>query len=164
MISQEELKELFLPIMKEEGATYHKYRMIRARQAVEGEHVTSVTSDGKETENIAESGDYLVENQTSARERYLVSSQKFGQRYEKQGDEENGWSIYKPTGKVYAIELSDELLSKLDLQDEFQIEAPWGAAEVVRKHDFMVSPLDFTEVYRIARNEFYETYKEGEKY
>jgi len=163
MISQKELKELFLPILKKEGETYHKYRVIRARKAEKGEHVTTVTSDGKETENVAESGDYLVENQTSAHERYLVSSEKFADRYKKQRDVDNGWAIYKPMGKVCAVELSDELLTRLELQDEFEIEAPWGAAEVVRKDDFVVSTPDFSEVYRIARREFLETYENRSK-
>ncbi len=159
MISQKALKELFLPILKDEGATYQKFRVVRARKAEKGEHITTVTSDGKETENVAESGDYLVENQTSARERYLVSSDKFRERYQKEDDEDDGWALYKPVGKVYAMELSKTLLSRLDLQDEFEIEAPWGAAEVVKRDDFMVCPPDFTEIYRIARQEFMETYE-----
>ena len=31
----------------------------------------------------------------------------------------------------------------------------------VKKGDLLVSPLDYSEVYRIANKEFYETYKAG---
>ena len=37
--------------------------------------------------------------------------------------------------------------------------ANWGEKMVVRKNDYLVSPLDNSEVYRIARKEFFETYK-----
>lgn len=146
-------------MLKEKGLLYTKFQEIRARKAVEGEKVITRTTDGKETENIAESGDFLVENQTSARERYLISSNKFRDRYEKQFDAEDGWAVYKPLGKVRAIELTREILNKLGLQEEFEIEAPWGSAEVVKENDFLVTPPDFTEVYRIARVEFLETYQ-----
>jgi len=32
---------------------------------------------------------------------------------------------------------------------------------VVKKGDFLVSPLDYSEVYRIAKKEFFETYNEN---
>ena len=30
---------------------------------------------------------------------------------------------------------------------------------IVKKDDFLVSPLDYSEIYRIANKEFFETYK-----
>ena len=34
---------------------------------------------------------------------------------------------------------------------------------IVKKGDFLVSPLDYSEVYRIANKEFFETYKQKER-
>lgn len=31
---------------------------------------------------------------------------------------------------------------------------------IVKENDFLVSPLDYSEIYRIANHEFFETYQE----
>ena len=38
--------------------------------------------------------------------------------------------------------------------------APWGEKMIVKVGDYLVSPLNYSEVYRIAEKEFFETYRE----
>jgi NAD(P)-dependent dehydrogenase (short-subunit alcohol dehydrogenase family) len=40
-----------------------------------------------------------------------------------------------------------------------QFMAPWDQPEKVELNDFLVTPPDHSEIYRIARKEFFETYK-----
>ena len=60
----------FLPILEKSGKRYKKKSMIRAKKAKPGQLVITKTSDGEETRNTAEVGDWLVENQTSVNELY----------------------------------------------------------------------------------------------
>ncbi len=41
----------------------------------------------------------------------------------------------------------------------FRFRAAWGGLMEVRPRDYLASPLDGSEVYRIARREFRETYR-----
>ena len=79
--------------------------------------------------------------------------------HEELGD---GFSEYVAKGKIVAVEMSSALLERLGLKQEFQFMAPWDEEMVVKENDFLVSPQDFSEVYRIARKEFFETYEPDE--
>ena len=52
-------------------------------------------------------------NKTKAKERYVIKPKKFENRYEWERDLKNGYSRYKPTGKVIAVEVTSELLKNL---------------------------------------------------
>ena len=65
--SQEELLERMKPLLRD-GGTYEKFKEIDAREAKEGEVIETITSDGLETKNTAEQGDYIVRNTTGAQE------------------------------------------------------------------------------------------------
>ena len=159
-LNQEELKKLLLPVLKTEGQLYKKYKQVYAKQANGGEVIKTITSDGLETTNTASKGDYIIKNLTDAGEQYTMSADKFNERYQLLEDKGNdGYQLYQPVGKIYAVELSVALLQKLGLAKEFYFTAPWGSAMVAKKHDFLVCPLDYSEVYRIARKEFFETYQ-----
>ena len=162
MLTQEEIKELLLPILREKGILYAKFLPIRARTATSGETIQTITSDGLETENTAEEGDYIIQNQTQAKELYLVNSKKFDAKYEFLESLEDGWSRFKPTGKAWGIEVSPELVAQLNWTMPFKFMASWGSTMIVKEGDFLVCPPDYRSVYRIARQEFFETYKEDQ--
>lgn len=158
VLSQKKMMEIFLPLLEEEGAVYRKKTNVFARQAEGGERVETVTGDGKETVNTAAEGDYLVKNQTGAEEIYIVSPEKFRERYAFLREVGGGFDEYRATGKILALELAEETLRRLGLPDPFYFEAPWGEEMIARLDDFLAAPTDKSEVYRIARHEFFETY------
>jgi len=148
------------PALESDGEVYHKKRNVLAKKAKGGERIATITGDGPETTNVAEPGDYIVENQTEARERYVVPGAVFSKKYELTGElKPDDFSEYRSIGKIVALELTPELLEKLGLPLEFHFTAHWGENMVARAGDFMGGPADFSEVYRLARKEFFETYK-----
>lgn len=159
VFSQEEILQKFRPALELEGRVYQKRLHILAKKAQGGEVVETVTSDGFETKNEARAGDYIVENQTEAREQYIVPGAKFLEKYEPLEPPQEGiFTEYRPMGKIVAVELTDERLGELGLPQEFQFMAAWGENVVAKAGDFMGGPNDFSEVYRLARKEFFETY------
>ncbi len=160
MIGQKELLQRVLPLMEAHGKVYRKHKHVFAKKAIGGEAVQTVTADGLETSNTASKGDFIVKNQTGAAETYILPEDKFKARYAFLKESEDGFSEYIPTGVVHAIEMTPTLLKAQGWPNEFHFEAPWGEQMVVKKNDFLACPPELNEVYRIARKEFYETYRE----
>lgn len=145
--------------MESEGAIYQKKINILAKEAQGGERVETITGDGLETVNKAEPGDFIVQNQTEAGEQYVVSRNEFFKKYKRISSvARKGFSEYRSLGKIVAFELTDEKLKMLGLPREFKFKTDWGEDMVVKAGDFMGGPTDFSEVYRLARKEFFETY------
>jgi hypothetical protein len=157
--NQENFLKSMVPHFKASGRLYRKYKKIYARQTLKNEKIETVTSDGLETSNTAKEGDFVVKNQTDAQEMYIIGSEKFNEKYQFLGESEDGFSEYEPRGKVLGIELTTDLLNELGLDAEFEFMAPWGEKMVAKKGDYIVTPPDYSEVYRIARKEFFETYE-----
>jgi hypothetical protein len=156
-LSQLRLLEQLLPLLQSDGRTYRKHRCVMARRALVGEIVESITAAGRETVNVGHEGAYVVRNQTEAGELYIVSGGAFHERYElEQAVDE--WSRYRPIGQVIALEVSEHLLARLSVTHPFYIEAAWKELQIATLGDFLVCPLDGREIYRIARQEFDETY------
>ncbi len=145
----------------ETAPIYEKYQQVNARPALIGEKVVSITSDGRETVNYAEAGDWVVQNNTTAQEQYIVSSYKFEQRYATTGITNQTWEVFKAKGKCKAIVATTQLLQQLKVASEFYFTAPWGEPMVCKQGDLLVCPNinQLTEVYRIAKQEFEETYR-----
>ncbi|MBC2857138.1 hypothetical protein H3N56_11905 [Cetobacterium sp. 2A] len=150
IVSQKELIKMYEKELKK-SSVYEKFNPIYAREAVIGEQIKTITKDGLETINTAYEGDYIVKNQTLAKEEYIVPKEKFEKRYTFIKNLDKNWNIYKPTGEIKAI--------KVETKETFYIMAPWNEKMIVKSGDFLVSPLDYSEVYRIANHEFFETYK-----
>lgn len=159
MLSQLEIKATIVPLLKENGQTYKKHQNILAKAARKGQQISTITNDGLETVNQAEAGDYIVKNLTEAGERYLVSEENFEKRYRWIGEARSGYSLYESMGTIRAIQLDADLLQDLEQPECFHFEAAWGEAMVAKTGDFLVSPEDYSEVYRIAEKEFFETYR-----
>jgi hypothetical protein len=144
-LSQQEMLDAYGPWVAG-GSIYQKQGVIEARPAVEGEVIVTVTGDGKETQNTANAGDYVVTNQTTAREQYIVPGETFAKKYEAI-DNRPGW--YYPKGRITVQEWP---------YDEQTFIAAWGQEMVIKKGDYLVRPVGGNEVYRIARAEFHQTY------
>ncbi|MFT7603394.1 MAG: hypothetical protein ACI8VT_000961 [Saprospiraceae bacterium] len=156
--TQQEIMETLIPVLKSEGLLYKKSKAVFARKAKPGERINSITSDGFETTNTAKEGGFVVKNQTTAQELYIVGGDKFKERYEFLEETEDGFAIYKAKGKVIAIQITKNFLKEMKFEKKFLFIAPWDEEVVVKKDDFLVCPPDYSEIYRIARKEFFETY------
>ncbi len=158
VLTQQAILDLLFPVLKSEGKEYRKTKRVFARRAQKGEQIDTITDDGLETSNTAEAGDYILTNQTDASESYILRPANFENRYEIYRHGPFGLHEYQPKGRIIAIEMTEERLAKLQLSSTFHFIAPWGSEMIVKKNDFLVSPPDYRELYRIARKEFFETY------
>ncbi|MDG1276122.1 MAG: hypothetical protein P8O16_02500 [Algoriphagus sp.] len=160
MITQQNMLDYFLPIFEAKGAKYRKKSLIRAKKAVPGLLVVTKTSDGEETRNTAEEGDWLVENQTSSEEKYLIKPEIFESKYEMVHSLGEGWASYKPKGIMRGYEFTADDLKHFGGSDRLEFQAPWKDTMLVRTGDFLIIPPENKEIYRVARKEFMETYQE----
>jgi len=160
MITQQNMLDYFLPIFGIKGKNYRKKSLIKAKKAAPGLLVITKTSDGEETRNTAEEGDWLVENQTSSEEKYLVKSDIFESKYEMVHSLGDGWACYKPKGIMSGYELQANDLKHFEVNDRLEFQAPWKDTMFVRVGDFLIIPPGKKEIYRVARKEFLETYQE----
>lgn len=150
----------FLPLIENNGKRYKKKSMVRAKKAAPGLLVVTKTSDGEETKNIAEAGDWLVENQTSTNELYLIKAETFKKKYTLVQALEHGWGCYQPKGEILGIMVDEVHLNSFNASKVMEFQAPWRDTMVVKPGDMLVVPLDKDEIYRIAKKEFGETYVE----
>lgn len=162
ILNQQEMCALFIPLLQSRGSEYKKFRPIRAKAALDGERIETRTSDGLETINTAEAGDMIVQNTTRAGEAYVMSADKFAERYvpalEESTDNE-GFALYHPVGRILALCIDEALLQELQLPQEFHFTASWGSSMAAKAGDYLACPPDGSSVYRIAREEFFETYQ-----
>ncbi|MBN3519011.1 hypothetical protein JYB62_03270 [Algoriphagus lutimaris] len=161
MITQRDMLNFFLPIIESDGRTFKKKTLIKAKKAVPGTLIITRTNDGDETQNTAQQGDWLVENQTSSSEQYLIKPKVFEKKYDFIQSLENGWGCYQPKGTILAIKITQDHLSKFGDPDILKFEAPWKELTVLRVGDYLVTPPEKDEIYRIAQKEFGETYEEN---
>ena len=162
-LTQKEAKDLFLPRIAIDGSLFEKFQKVWVRPAIVGEKVITITSDGKETENTAKEGDYVIMAKTEAEEQYIISGDKLAKRYKKGTVSLRAggpkWEEYVPIGTVRAIEFHPSSLGFTVTPDNpLVFIAPWNEETVLKKGD-MVCTTDGSEVYRIARKEFEQTYR-----
>ena len=158
-LSQEQLLERVKPLMPKYGRLFRKKTNVLAKTATGDERIETITGDGKETANTAKAGEFLVRNQTKAGELYVVKPEHFHKKYKYLGEREDGYAEYKAVGEVNAMALKAETLRALDIEAPFHFVASWGEEMVAKPDDFLVIPTGGQEVYRIARQEFWETYE-----
>lgn len=158
MLNQADLIDQMATILEQEGRVFQKKKRVLARRAKATETIQTQTSDGLETKNTAYKGDYIVQNQTEAKEEYVLNAPSFRTKYRYIKRAYGVWSYYKSIGQILSIELSETVLKKLNLPNEFHFIAKWGEAMVAKEGDFLALPLDKSEIYRIARKEFFQTY------
>ena len=160
MITQQEMLEHFIPRMEKEGKRFKKKSLIKAKKAEPGLEVITKTSDGVETKNTAQKGDWLVENQTSAEEQYLIKPETFEKKYDLMHALGDGWGCYRPKGEIYAMKVNSSDLESFGAKSTLEFQAPWKESIHIKPGDYLVISLDKTEIYRIALKEFLQTYEE----
>lgn len=127
--------------------TYAKFARVQAEQATEETPIVTVLANGKqETTNVAKCGDWIVTNPGG--EKYVVGADKFSKKYEPASELGKGW--YKPTGGVQKF---------LETAEDLSFVCSWGEEQSINAGGFInVTCLD--DIYGIARQEFFDTYKE----
>lgn len=153
-MTQQQAYDEFYPLIRDIGKEFHKCSLVYSRLAEENEFVETYTADGLETTNYAKFGDFVLQNlQTHCQEEYIVSRDQFFNRYRFFYWSGDG-CVCIPVGKILAAKYTGERIEFL---------AAWNRYMVLKPGDFIVSPLpNLNEVYRIAEQEFYETYSLSE--
>ena len=105
--------------------------------------VVTITSDGKETQNVAEPNDIIMSG--PSKENYVVKAAKFPKLY--QGK----------IGGVVIPEQGPRLVALYTGQQPVQFTAPWGEAMVLKPGDYLVKDGD-AGYYRVAKAEYEQTY------
>lgn len=105
--------------------------------------VITVTSDGKETQNVAAINDIIMSG--PSRENYVVKASKFPKLY--QGE----------LGQTVVPEQSPRMVSSYNGKDSVTFTAPWGESMILKPGDYLVKDGD-QGYYRIAKLEYEQTY------
>lgn len=158
-VKQAILVEKYLEEIKNDGRLYKKVESVLARKARLGETIVSVTSDGEEGHNVANDGDVVVQNQTDAKEEYIVKGETFVNRYNVELELTDKWQVYEPSGEARAIPITHAVIAELRVGHKFFIEASWGESQFASEGDYFVTPSpNFDEIYRVGKPEFEKTY------
>ena len=155
--SQAEMQQKYLPLLLREGRLFKKVGIIRARTAVLGETIQTVTSDGLETVNTVSESGYIVKNPTRAAEEYFVTTAKFAERYapvSENDENRDEWRSYQPLGIIRALRADADLARQIGAS----FVAAWGVQMRLEPGDFLACPREGSEIYRIAAAEFAQTY------
>eukprot|EP00440_Ansanella_granifera_P045533 gb/GFBE01049329.1/.p1 GENE.gb/GFBE01049329.1/~~gb/GFBE01049329.1/.p1 ORF type:complete len:784 (+),score=158.80 gb/GFBE01049329.1/:1-2352(+) len=173
--SQEELLQRLGPVLLERGRRYRKMKRAFLRPAKEGE-VLETIFDGKiETTNTAKKGDWIVRADTSHKERYILTPEKFAAAYDPNSgcavsgveDAEaltaEGFKAYVSRARIVAMAMTAEDLVRYFPSGNFM--AAWGQPMLVEESDFVAGvPCSaslqdgFKEIYRIEKTAFGQTY------
>jgi hypothetical protein len=117
--------------------------------ATQQQPVVTVTSDGKETQNIAATNDIIMSG--PSKENYVVKAAKFPKLY--QGT----------LGGTVVPEQSPRLVALYTGKTPVTFTAPWGESMILKPGDYLVKDGD-AGYYRVAKIEYKQTYNEpGQK-
>lgn len=111
--------------------------------ATKEQPVVTVTSDGKETQNVAMEGDIIMSG--PSKENYVVKAAKFPKLY--QGE----------VGQTVMPEQSPRMVAAYNGNQQVTFTAPWGESMVLKPGDYLVKDGD-QGYYRIAKLEYEQTY------
>ena len=112
--------------------------------AKEQQPVVTITSDGKETQNVAQPEDVIMSG--PSKEQYVVKAEKFPKLYAgKIGETVTPEQSPRTVARVYNIE------------QPITFKAPWGEDMVLKKGDYLVKDGE-QGYYRIAQHEYEQTY------
>lgn len=134
---------------------YKKSGTFQARKGVIGEKITTVIDGEEETKKTVKSSDVVVKGPKG--ELYVISEKKFRERYEVDKQLQDEFQDYNASGLIRAYEYKG---------DSFKFMASWDEEMLCKNGDYLASPVsgeddkNVTEVYRIERSVFNQTYKE----
>jgi hypothetical protein len=110
--------------------------------------VVTYTSDGKETQNVAQPDDIIMSG--PSKENYVVKAAKFPKLYQGQ------------IGKTVVPEQSPRMVALYSGNEVVNFVAPWGENMVLKPGDYVVKDGD-QGYYRIAKAEYEQTYNQPGK-
>lgn len=151
--SQEDMIDLF---KKEKVKNFYKKKgTFKARKGVKGEYIETIIDDEVETTKTVKSGEVVIEGPKG--ELYVVSEQKFNERYEVDKELTDKFQMYKSKGFIRAFEWNEGTIKFI---------ASWEEEMICKNGDYLAAPVkseednNVVEVYRVERSVFDETYKE----
>jgi uncharacterized protein YndB with AHSA1/START domain len=112
-------------------------------QVEEPQRIVTVTTDGKETENVAQKGDIVMSG--PSQEQYVIKPEKFAKLYQGQ------------IGSPVMPDQTPRMVAQYTGKETVQFTAPWGSQMVLKPGDYLVKDGD-AGYYRIARAEYEQTY------
>ena len=110
--------------------------------------VVTVTSDGKETQNVAAKGDIIMSG--PSRENYVVKAAKFPKLYQGQ------------LGQSVVPEQNPRMVAAYTGNQPVTFTAPWGENMILKPGDYLVKDGD-QGYYRVAKVEYEQTYNQPGK-
>jgi hypothetical protein len=147
-LTQEQMISVFLE-NQQEIKKYNKQGSVLARKALTGEEIVTKINGIVETKNTAKENDVLLKGVKG--EEYLMSDSKFEARYNVDKELSNQFQEYKATGSCFAYQYKG-------ISMEFI--AAWGELMRVEPGDYLAAPdSTYSEVYRIEKDAFIQTYK-----
>ena len=158
VIAQSDFTSRLTPLFQKNGFFIRKSQIVHAMQATGGEKIMTIVDNQIETINTADPGDFIITNQTSGKEQYIIKAENFHKRYEAIEKLENGDAQYASKGALIAIQLNEYVLNELGLPSRFQFIAPWGEPQIAEQGDYILANQDFSDMYRVSLSMFLETY------
>ena len=149
--------------LRNDGGVYCKITKMHAKLAIADGVLETAIGGIVETSKSYEKGDFIMHGTQG--ERYTMGALDFAMRYERARPEpalevslqEEGFMLYRPTGKIWAYSLSEDDIATHFPAGEFI--ASWGSSMVVETGDFLAMPFPSGgELYRINAKAFGETY------
>ncbi|MEZ4910201.1 MAG: hypothetical protein R2774_05015 [Saprospiraceae bacterium] len=134
LLTQDRVEEI-VAWLKKDGTLYKKVTKVYARKCITREKTITITSSGIETVNIASSGDYIIKNQTTAGESYILKEKIFLERYQFNREIDDTWSEYEALGKIYARSITKFVLKQMCWPEKFLICTQWGENMVCQVGD-----------------------------
>lgn len=132
-----------------------KFQRLSAREAVPGERVRTVGSDGNvETERSASAGDWIVSNVSNPDNEWIIDGKTFAKKYEPSGKE----GVYRPKGgEMLACPVSARCRTGIEFAP------PNRGGDVIRIASdgyFMKDPSNPSDIYAISKKDFDATYSD----
>lgn len=142
---------------------YKKKGTFLIRRASRPETVLTIVAGKLETIKSAQPGDIIIRNINldSWAEKYIISAEKFEQRYKRTGNscymDGEYWAYAEAKGEIEAFEWDGP---------QFVFEAPWGENMVCKPGDFIGRPPCLPgdpiekqmDIYRVEKETFEQTY------
>lgn len=147
-----------ISIMKDADVTlYKKSGTFKARKGKVGETIVTTIDGEDETKKTVTANEIVVEGPKG--EMYVISEKKFRERYEVDIEPTSSYQKYKATGMIKAYEYKGSTINFI---------ASWDEEMLCKEGDYLAYPVkdaddsEISEVYRIERSVFDETYKSVE--
>lgn len=131
--------------------TYEKFGKVQFETSQSVQEVVTSINGQEETRNTAQIGDYIITGVSG--EKYVLTPKKFMQNYEIEE-----YSYFNMTGTA-KVQPQPRFAAQWNLENQLIFTAPWGEQMICNQGDYLVAAQDFSEVYRIEKSVFEQTYK-----